>query len=431
MANLATNSKEHTFIQAFRPPNMNGAREIFPMRDAAEASLQELQLPGRKTESWKYTSLRTLLRRDYRLIGSASIDSVEEFKIPGLDADLLVFVNSVFSPELSDLSRNNEVLEISALSDLSEESKQGFQQQLNAVSGENPEIFSTLNTAFAKEGTYLRVPKGKQAAAPIHLIHVTLPTSTPAVSQSRNLFVVESGAYAQLVSSHVTVGEGESFHNAVTEIIVESNGRLEMVQFQLESDQTSRVDRIDIQQKADSYCAVYTFTMSGEVVRNNIRLNLEGKNTESHLIGAYLLSGSQHVDNYTEVHHKEPHCFSNELYKGIIAEEATGVFSGKIHVYEDAQKTNAYQTNRNIVLSDSANIYTKPQLEIYADDVKCSHGATTGRLDEEAMFYLRARGIKEEDARMMLIYAFCMEVAETISLEPIKEYVSQLIQNRY
>ncbi|MEM7371843.1 MAG: Fe-S cluster assembly protein SufD [Bacteroidota bacterium] len=428
---MATNSIEEAFINAFRPLGLNGTRELIPTREAAEASLQNLKLPGRKTESWKYTSLRPILKREYRPISAAAISSIDAYRIPDLVSDVLVFVNGEYSKELSDISHNQDVLEISALSSLSAENKEAFQQKMGTAIGENSDIFSALNTAYAKEGTLLLVPAGKTSVAPIHLIHLTVPEATATISQSRNLFVVEKNASAQLISSHFTVGEGESLSNTVTEMLVSDNARLEVIQFQLESDQASRIDRIDIQQQRDSYCSVYTFTMSGDIVRNNIRLNLEGQHTESHLIGAYLLSDSQHVDNYTEVHHKEPNCFSNELYKGIIGDQATGVFSGKIHVYEDAQKTNAYQTNRNIVLSNSANIYTKPQLEIYADDVKCSHGATTGRLDEEAMFYLRARGIKEGDARIMLIYAFCMEVAENISIEPIKEYVSQLIQNRY
>ena len=422
---------EDTFLKSFQPVSLNGSRDLFPKRDEAEALLGQLSLPGRKTEAWKYTSLRPLIQRDYHLASSAEINDVEEFLIPGLDADKLVFVNGAYSPEHSDLSRNAGAITVSALSQLKEAEKEILQQQMGSIAQSEADIFTALNTAYAREGTLVYVADKQAALAPIHLIHISVAGTRAMLSQNRNLFVLGKNASAQLLASYHTVGEGHFLNNAVTEIWVGTNADLEFIQFQLESDQSSRIDRLEVRQEADSRCSIYTFTMSGEVVRNNVTLNLEGQHTESHLIGAYLLSDSQHVDNYTEVHHKEPNCYSNELYKGIVGDEATGVFSGKIHVYEDAQKTNAYQTNRNIVLSDKANIYTKPQLEIYADDVKCSHGATTGRLDEEAMFYFRARGIKEYDARIMLIYAFCMEVAENIRLEPVKDFVSHLIQQRY
>lgn len=428
---MAIPTLEETFLNAFRPVSLNGKKDLFPSRAEAQDALSQLPLPGRKTEAWKYTSIRSLLQREYQLAGDADISDIDAYRIPGLEADTLVFVNGSYSPTLSEIRHNAEIIEVSALSQLSEGAKKTLHQQFGTVSKTNTDVFTALNAAYAKDGTLIHVEAGKQGAAPIHLIYLNVASETASISQTRNLFSVGKEASVKIVASHHTVGEGQTLTNAVTEILVGANADLEFIQFQLESDQASKIDRIAVSQDTDSRCSIYTFTMSGELVRNQVTMNLEGENTESHLIGAYLLSDSQHVDNYTEIHHKQANCYSNELYKGIVGDQATGVFSGKIHVYEDAQKTNAFQTNRNIVLSDRANIYTKPQLEIYADDVKCSHGATTGQIDEEAMFYLRARGIKEHDARMMLIYAFCMEVAETISLEPIKEFVSQLIQNRY
>ena len=432
MSTLTTDHTKDSFIQAFRPTTLNGSSVALSAREAAENALSTLSLPTKKTEAWKYTQLKSLLKQSYQLPqGYSEIDSIEPYLIPGLEADRLVFINGTYAPEWSDLSRNGEAIQVSPISELTASQKSMLEAQLGTVVAPEDDIFAALNTAFAKEGTLIQVLAGKVAPAPVYLLHLTQAGPQASLSQSRNLFVVEKGAEAQVIASHHTIGEGHSLSNTLTEIVVGDNAGLEYVNFQLESAQASRIERTEVRQGNDSRCSVYTFTFRGDLIRNQLTMWLDGQNTESNLMGAYLLSGQQHVDNHTQVHHLKPNCYSNELYKGIIDEQATAVFSGKIHVYEDAQKTNAYQSNRNILLSDTANMYTQPQLEIYADDVKCSHGATTGRLDKEAMFYLKARGIKDYDARIMLIYAFAMEVAEKLKQESLKDYVSDLISNRF
>lgn len=401
------------------------------VREQAEQALAQLEVPTRKWEAWKYTQLKAVVGRPYQLGRGGKIEDLEPYVIPGLEGDRLVFINGHLAPEWSDLSNNQDALQISSFSGLKAEDKALLEERLASVVAPDDDIFAALNTAFAAEGTLIRVPKNHQAVAPIQLIHVTETGATAALNQFRNFFLVESGASAQIVATHHTIGEGQSLSNTLTEVIVEANADLEYVNFQLESDAAARIERTEVRQAADSNCQIYTFTFSGDVVRNHLTMWLDGSNIESHLKGTYLLSGQEHVDNFTQVHHMKPNCYSNELYKGIMSDQSTGVFSGKIHVYEDAQKTNAYQSNRNILLSDTANIYTKPQLEIYADDVKCSHGATTGRLDRDAMFYLQARGIPAERARLILIHAFAMEVAEELKNEAVKAYLDQLIEQRF
>ncbi|MEL6843775.1 MAG: Fe-S cluster assembly protein SufD, partial [Bacteroidota bacterium] len=345
--------------------------------------------------------------------------------------DLLVFVNGQYQSDLSSISLNADVLYVSDLQNLSGAGIEAFEANFGSVSNGQEGIFAALNTAYAQEGVLVHVPKGKVAKAPIHILHLSEANGEALGMQHRNLVVVGESAEAKIVETTHTLGQGPTFRNAFTEIIVGDNAGLEYVKIQRESDEAFQVDRTEVSQGRDSRFSIFTFTFSGELMRNNLRIRLLGEHLESHLMGLYLLDGQQHVDNHTTVDHAKPNGFSNELYKGIMDEQSTGVFRGRIHVYEDAQKTNAYQTNRNIILSETANVNTKPQLEIYADDVKCSHGATTGRLDESAMFYMKARGIKEIEARKMLVKAYSMEVVENVSIEPVQELLSQLIDTRY
>jgi Fe-S cluster assembly protein SufD len=409
----------------------NGRTRGVDVRNQALSALNTLRFPTRKTEDWKYTPLRKLEKRHFRLNTGKAVESIEPFLIPGLEADLLVFVNGRFDAALSRLELNQDVLTVSTFRDLEDEALAAFEAHFGKIVPAETDVFSALNTAYAHEGVFIHLKKSKVAAAPIHILHLSAPGEEELGMQHRNLFVVEAQAEAKVLETQHSLQEGVSFRNSVTEIFLGANAGLEYIKIQRESDQATQIDRTEIRQEQDSRFSIYTLTFSGDIVRNNLRIRLNGENTETNLMGLYLLSGQQHVDNFTIVDHAKPHCYSNELYKGIMDEESTGVFSGRINVFQDAQKTNAYQSNRNIVLTDKANVYTKPQLEIYADDVKCSHGATTGRLEESAMFYLRSRGIKEAEARKMLVHAFAMEVVENINLEPVVEYVDQLITDRY
>jgi Fe-S cluster assembly protein SufD len=273
------------------------------------------------------------------------------------------------------------------------------------------------------------VKKGKIVEHPVYIYNITDARSAPILSQPRSLIYVGEHAQMKLVETFSTIGEQESFTNQVLEMVVEKDAHAEYYKIQNDAGH-SQVSTTHIRQIGKSYTHTVTISIDGEIVRNNLNVVLDAEHCESHLYGLYLMKGNTHVDNHTVVDNVKPHCFSNELYKGIMDEQATGVFNGKIFVEPDAQKTNAYQSNKNVLLSDNASINAKPQLEIFADDVKCSHGCTVGSLDEEAMFYLRSRGISEKTAKSLMLHAFADDVLEHINLPAIRDYVDELISER-
>ena len=422
---------KEAFIQRFQPAYANGNLLGSTIREKAKKSLEQLDFPTRKTEAWKYTRIKPLLTSTYTLGQSFSISNVDEYLIPGLAADVLVFLNGVYAPELSRIKLNEGHLHISPLSALTGTHAQSFEEQFGSIIDPHLDIFTAINTAFAKSGWWIQVPKGTVLPAPIQVLHLSKGGDQPISMNLRNVIQVESGAQAQMVETYHSLDEAPTLRLSGTEIWVEPQGRLDLVRMQQEGHNASTIDYTTAQLSRDCHFGIHTYTLGGEIVRNNLRLSLEGKQIEAYLMGAYLLTGNTHVDNHTQVDHRMAHCMSNELYKGIMDDQSTGVFSGRINVFPDAQKTNAYQSNRNLLLTDTANIFTQPQLEIYADDVKCSHGATTGRLEEDAMFYLRARGIKEEEARKLLIHAFVGEVIEYLPMEEVRSYIEERIAQSF
>lgn len=390
------------------------------VKTVAKKALATLELPTTKWEEWKYTSLKTLRSHTYTAPQTHLTDNAANCDIAGLNGHSFLFVNGFFHS--ANIKSDDEQLIARPLHALSEEEiaivEKYYSRQLTA----DKDIFTAMNAAYCTQMMFIFVPADVKLKHPIHIQHLT-DSDIAIAFQHRNLVIVGENASATIIESYHKTGNALSLRNAVTEIYVADDARVDYVKIQDEGNTASHIESTACTQNTHSYAAVSTFTLSGEIVRNNLIMNIEGQNSEAHLYGAYNPVGAQHFDNHTEVHHKVPHCYSNELYKGIINDNATAVFNGKIHVYKDAQKTNAFQSNRNILLSDEANIYTKPQLEIYADDVKCSHGATTGQLNEEALFYMRARGIAENDARKLLVQAFLAEVTDKIENESVRTYV--------
>ncbi|MEM6262623.1 MAG: Fe-S cluster assembly protein SufD [Bacteroidota bacterium] len=419
------------FVAQFIPTVPNGQGVGQTQRKAAQESLQELALPSNKWENWKYTSLKSIYARDYQTPVVGSLESLEGFSIPGLEADRLVFVNGIFQEALSSTSLNEGILEVHPLKSLTGETAKVFETHYASLIRPEADAFTAINTAYAKQGVFIHVPKNAIAKAPIEIIHLTDTGQKETAVQHRNFFLLDRSSEAKVVESFHQIGGANGLRIGGTEIWVGENAGLEYVKIFQGGDQASSIDITEAKQAKNSRFSIFTTTLNGEIVRNHLRIHLDGEHTETHLNGLNLLDGKQHVDNFTHVDHLKPNCYSNELYKSIVKDNSTSVFSGKIHVYPDAQKTNAFQSNRNIVLDDTANIYTKPQLEIYADDVKCSHGATTGRIEEDALFYLRARGIKEFDAQKLLIYAFAAEVVENISMDAVREHIDRLIDERF
>ncbi|MEM7512501.1 MAG: Fe-S cluster assembly protein SufD [Bacteroidota bacterium] len=429
---IQSDSRKDTFVSNFRPVKLNGNGHLTPLQQKGEKALEDASLPTRKWEEWKYTSLQNVYEGTFLPSSSAGEIDITSHLIPGLEADILVFHNGEFQSELSNLSGEDKVT-ISTLGELDSDTKAFYEKHSGQFLSVEKNIFSALNASYAKEGVLVHVSSSATKEKPLFVLHLFSGASDSAysASQHRNLIWVERNAEVSIVEKYVNLGEGKTFHNQTTEIFVGDDARCKLTRFQEGARQGSSVEQTQVHIGKNANFTISTLSFGGDLVRNNLEVFLDGEHSEAHLFGTYMLDGLQHVDNHTQVHHKVPNCFSNELYKGIIHEKGTAVFNGRINVYQDAQKTNAFQSNRNILLSPTANIFTKPQLEIYADDVKCSHGATTGQLDTDAMFYLKARGINEREAKMLLIQAFIGEVTENLSIEAVQMYANELIANRF
>lgn len=405
-----------------------GDKEI---RNQAIKSFTEQGIPKRKSEEYKYINFDLILKEEFTLNSNKTIVSKEIENLFFLkNAINIVVENGHFIPELSttDLPKG---LIISSIAEASKKHSTFFEQYYSKVVNINSDAFIAANTALTMDGAFIYVEKNAIIETPIHIVHISKST-TNTITNPRNLIVVESGAQAKIIESYQTVNSSaKTINNALTEIVVNANAIVDHYKIQDEGDFGNLINTTHAVQQKNSVFSTYTFILSGSLVRNNLNIILNDKNIENHLNGLYLTKGTQQVDNHTLVDHRMPNCNSNELYKGIVDDKSTATFNGKIFVRKDAQQTNAFQSNKNILLSDDGTINTKPQLEIYADDVKCSHGTSTGKLDEEKIFYLRARGLSETSAKKMLLHAFASEVTDTIKIEELKEYVEAKIASRF
>ncbi|MEO9022188.1 MAG: Fe-S cluster assembly protein SufD [Ginsengibacter sp.] len=394
-------------------------------------------LPTYKNEEWKYTGISDLFKKEYRLsedglnteISPSDIDGI---RLPGYEnANELVFVNGKYVSSLSTIRSAEDELTVLPL----EEAANGKYKDLISEHLGKSSVFikdgiHALNTSFIYGGVFVYVNKKQVLKNPVYLYHFSDARENHILSQPRSLFYVDESARLQMVETYKTIGSMDSFTNEVIEVVVNANSIVEYYKFQNDNVNASQVGTTHIRQIGKSYAHTVVVTLNGGTVRNNTNIVMEAAGNEAHMYGLYLLRGNSHVDNHTMVDNTKPNCFSNELYKGVMDDKSTGVFSGKIYVRPDAQKTNAYQINNNILLSEKASVNTKPQLEIFADDVKCSHGCTVGRLDDEALFYLRARGISKEHAQAMLLQAFAASIVEQVKIEPLRKYAEELINDR-
>jgi len=392
-------------------------------RESALDSLQNLEFPTSKTEYWKYTRLNKYLKSKYK-IQYPNEDLELDLAVPSKRC--LVFVNGYYVPALS-WGEDIKGLHLSSLSD-AKKSSNVLNEKFDSLSNKR-EIFSMLNTAYHQDGAFLHLEKNTILEEEIHLVFIH--GNDGVLSNTRNFIYLEQGSQCKLVIKQLSLDAAQSFSNTLSEVFVEENANLEINKIQDRGNANYQIDTEEISQDKSSFFKINTFSLSGGMVRNNLNIDLRGERTESWLSGLYPLNGKQHVDNHTLVNHREPNCESNELYKGILDEQSTAVFNGKVHVHQKAQKTNAYQSNANIVLTDEASINSKPELEIYADDVKCSHGSTTGQLDEEAIFYLRSRGLSKRSARAVLVNAFASDVIDQIGVETVKEEITEYINLNY
>ncbi len=405
------------------------------LRGNAFQALSTMGIPGAKHEEWKYTRVAGLFNKEFQLpsdqlTASILVEDLQSLRLPGHEqADELVFINGFYSFALSQI--RSEGIQIQALE---EAAQNGFKEVVSQWLGDSSQYLkdgiNALNTAFVHGAVFIDVAKGRRSEYPLYIYHITDARSVNILSQPRSLMYVQGGSQVQVVETYYTLGSNESFTNQVMEIIVEKDARLEYYKIQNDGSKTNQVSTTHIRQLGKSFTHAVTISLNGGLVRNNLNVVLDAKYCEAHLFGLYFQSGHSHIDNHTLVDNIKPNCLSNELYKGILNDHSTGVFNGKIFVRQLAQKTNAYQSNKNILLSNTSTVNTKPQLEIFADDVKCTHGCTVGRLNEEGLFYLQSRGISENVARNLLLSAYAADILEQIKLPALHTYVEQLISHR-
>ncbi len=397
--------------------------------------LDQEGIPTVKHEEWKYTRIAGVLNKDYHYaaeVTGLSKTDVDGVRLPGYEsANELVFVNGVYHAELSKVLSSKEELDILPLSEAVKGDYKSFvDQHLGHSAKYHKDGINAMNNVVAYEGLFIAVKKNKKLTHPVYCYYINDARSSKILSQPRTLIHIGANAEVFFVEEEITLGTDDSFINRIAEIVVEENAQLHIYKIQNEDSHSSCVKTTHIRQVGVSKVNSVTLTLNGGTIRNNLNFILEAPGCESHMYGLYCVKGETHIDNHTIVDNVQPNSFSNELYKGIIDEKATAVFNGKIFVRQDAQKTNAYQSNKNVLMSNEATVNTKPQLEIFADDVKCSHGCTIGRLDEEALFYLRARGVGEKAAKALLLYAFAGEILDKIELEPIRKYAEEIIAER-
>lgn len=408
--------------------NGNNNSVLTERRKEAISSFEKLGFPTTKHEEWKYTNIAPALKKDFVLDAQPKIskEDIEPFFYKGLDAYRLVFINGQYSSELSSVAGAEKSVVIKSFAEADPELlEKYFGKGLSAN-----DAFTYLNTAFAQAGSFIKIPKGKTVDKPLVFYFISDARSVNVFSQPRNLFLAEENSEVKIAESYHAIGSHSSFSNVVTEIILHKDARVEYYKIQNEEGSAYHVGTTQVHQEAKSVFAGTTISIGGSIIRNNMNIVLNAEYCEATMYGLSLLKGMQHVDNHTIADHAKPNCLSNELYKAILDDKSSGVFNGKIFVKQDAQKTNAFQSNKNILLSKDASMNTKPQLEIFADDVKCSHGATIGQLDEEPLFYLRSRGISEEKAKALLVTAFAQDIIDHIKIEPLKEALITVISQR-
>lgn len=391
------------------------------LREKSFEILNETAFPTTKTEAWKYTRTTRISNGTFQL-ANPTVQSVSPYLIEGLNGNVLVFVNGFYQAGLSTI-KDTKGLNIASLAS----TPQDWVKANTKVTLEG-EVFNALNTAFTTDGVCIEIAKNAIIEEPIQLIYIT--TGSTVLSSVRNILIANDNSEAIVTMNYVGENAEANFTNVITEVTVKTNASLSIHKVQHENNTNFHINTETVSQGRDSRFTLSTSTFSGAIVRNNVYVHVDGENAETNLYGLYLTNDKQLVDNHTVIDHKVPNCNSNELYKGVLDGQSTGVFNGKVYVREQAQKINAFQSNGNVLLSDNASMNSKPELEIYADDVKCSHGSTTGQIDEEAIFYLRARGISEKSAKSLLINGFVGEVVDQISNEIVREHITKLMAQK-
>jgi Fe-S cluster assembly protein SufD len=407
---------------------------INDIREEAIRKFSETGLPVKKAEKYKYTNIDDQFNKDLHHTLSPvpvnfEIDDIFQCDIPELDTRIILVLNGFHVGPGEPLTKLENGIVYGSLKSASHKYPELFKKHYSRYSDFSNDGITALNTAFAQDGVFIYVPKNTVSDKPFQIIHLLL-SDDPQMVQHRNLFVFEDNSRAKILVCDHTLSTSEFLTNSVTEIYAGPGSNVSFLRVQNEHNRSTQVTNAYVQQMRNSNVTTNYITLHGGFIRNNVYVNLAEEGANSQSLGLFLVDQNQHVDNFVYVNHLKPDCTSNQLYKGILDEESTGVFNGKIHVWKDAQHTQAYQKNNNILLTDTAKMHTKPQLEIYADDVKCSHGATVGQLDQDALFYLRSRGISQKESLHLLMYAFTDEVLKEIKLEALRGRITELVDKR-
>jgi Fe-S cluster assembly protein SufD len=412
----------------------HGNGSIAGIRKEASALFLKNGIPNSRNEEYKYSNPEKILA-DFKTFSQdekITLTSAEvEPLIVSKKTPLIVLVNGVYSESLSRTKELPSSIYVSSLSDAYVAKKELVEKHYARYASSKDDSFVALNTASANNGIFIHASSEPLAVYSIQLLNILTADGGNKIVNPRTLILVDAGSRLNIIETSAVLSKNRVFNNNVTEVVVNESAQVDHYKIQNESDAGYGVHATHVFQKNKSVYNNATFTLSGSFVRNNLSVVLDDENCEAHLNGLYLLNGTEHVDNHTLVDHRKPHCQSNELYKGIIDGQSNAVFNGKIYVRQDAQKTNAFQSNKNVLLSSDATINTKPQLEIYANDVKCSHGTSTGQMDEEGLFYLRSRGISKANAKKLMMHAFAEEVVDRVKIDFLKDYIEHLIEGRF
>ena len=407
--------------------------ELHDLRTLAIKNFEDKGFPTKKDEAWKYTSLNAILKKDFSVFPKNEVTiefkDVKKYFLHEIDTYKVVVIDGVFSSHLS--STTHDGIDVCLMSSAltKPKYKMVIDTYFNQIASKD-ESLTSLNTAFANEGAYINIPKSKVADKPIEIMYFSTGSEAALLVQPRNLVIVGENSHVQIIERHQCLNENAVLTNSVTEIFAQKRAIVDYYKIQNDELEANLIDNTYVSQKQESHVSVQTFSFGGNLTRNNLNFYHFGERLTSTLNGITIIGDKQHVDHYTLVHHAQPNCESFQDYKGIFSDRSTGVFNGKVYVEKEAQKTNAFQKSNNILLSDKATINAKPQLEIFADDVKCSHGCTVGQLDETALFYMQQRGIPKKEAKALLMYAFSNAVIENIKIPELKNRITAIIANK-
>jgi Fe-S cluster assembly protein SufD len=413
--------------------NIDLDSKVHEIRTEAIDTFEKLGFPTKKDEEWRYTSLKSILKYDYSVFPKSDavieLRDVKKYFLHEIESYKIVFIDGAYSSFLSDTT--HEGADICLLSSALKRPKYKMiiDHYFGTIASKNDSLTS-LNTAFSKEGAFINIPKNVVLPKPIQIVYFSTGSEREIILQPRNLIIVGENSHVQIYERHQSLNDNVVLTNAVTEVFAHKRAIADLYKVQNDKQTASLIDSTYVQQKDNSIVTVNTFSFGGKLTRNTLEFYHKGEHITSNLNGITIIGDNQHVDNHTLVNHKFENCESHELYKGIYDESSTGVFNGKVIVDKEAQKTNAYQQNDNILIGDRSSINAKPQLEIFADDVKCSHGCTIGQLNESALFYLQTRGIPKKEAKALMLFAFANDVVEKIKIPALKSRITKLIAKK-